>query len=138
MGTDTGGLEYYVNLAVSPDGSRIVLVSSGAQDASGGKTNLILLNADGTGKRAIGPGQQPSWSPDSRRIVFGSLGDLHICDVETGATRRLTNRRAAQHSWPAWSPDGKRIAFVATLSDTTGDGKVDWKDEPGVFLLNLQ
>lgn len=136
MGTDAGGLEYYVNLTVSPDGSKIVLVSSGGQDAAGAPTTLILLNRDGTGKRVLGAGQQPCWSPDGKRFVFSSKGDLYNYSIESGTRQQLTNRRAANHSWPAWSPGGKHIAFVATLRDTNGDGKVDWRDDSSVFLMS--
>jgi len=135
MGAGTGGLEYFVDLAVSPDGARVVLVSSGGQDAGGAPSSLLLANRDGSGKRALGPGRQPSWSPDGQRFVFSRKGDLFVYGVRDGTTRQLTKRRTASHAWPAWAPAGGVLAFSAICADTTGDGKVNWKDAPEVFAL---
>lgn len=135
MGTDAAGLEYYVGLAVSPDGTKVVIVSSGRQDAGGGLTTLILVNADGSGKKEIGAGQQPGWLPDGKSVVFSAKGDLHIYSLESGTAKPITQKRVANHAWPSCSPDGKTTAFTATLSDTNGDGKIDWRDEPAVFIM---
>ena len=137
MGSSTSGLEYFVDLAASPNGSKVLLISSGGQDAKGRSSSLILLNADGSGKKLIGDGQHPCWSADSSLFVFSSNGDLHLYSLADGSTRQLTQKRAANHSWPALSPDGKTLAFVATLADTTGDGKIDWRDQPGVFVMKI-
>ena len=135
MGTAEPGMEYYVDLAASPDGKRLVIVSSGRQDAGGGLTVLILVNADGSDKKTIGPGLQPCWLPDGTAILYSAKGDLFIYDLASGESKALTAKRAANHAWPTVAPDGKRLAFTATLTDTTGDGKTDWRDEPSVFSM---
>jgi hypothetical protein len=71
--------------------------------------------------------QNPSWSPDDRRIVFtgldGGLSDLFIADLD-GRLQRLTQDRYAD-LLPAWSPDGRRIAFT-TDRGTTDLGALDY------------
>ena len=65
----------------SPDGSRIVLVSSVGGDRTYGPA-LYIVNADGTGRRKLfrggnspnsASGQHPVWSPDGRQLVFQRL-----------------------------------------------------------------
>jgi len=137
MGTGTGGLEYYINLAVNPDGGKIILVSSGGQNAGGAPSSLLVVNPDGSGKKTIGPGSEPCWARDGKRFVFVSMGDLWLCTVASGKVKRLTDRRIAGHGWPAWSPDGKQLAFIVRCADTSGDGKIDWQDEPSVSFMNV-
>lgn len=66
---------------------------------------------------------QATCSPDGRAIAFVSdredsrdanmTSDLWLLDLETRATRRLTD---ASHAFeqPVWSPDGQRLACLAT------------------------
>jgi hypothetical protein len=57
----------------------------------------------------------PTWAPDGHAIGFTGmtrgLTDLFVHDLNTGATRRLTNDPYADLQ-PAWSPDGRRLAFA--------------------------
>lgn len=53
--------------------------------------------------RMLVPGGWPSWSPDSRRIAYHTVGSVHMgADYFDGLSK------------PAWSPDGSRIAFVVS------------------------
>ncbi len=55
-------------------------------------------------------------SPDGTRILFVRDGDLHVHDLATDQTTRLTRTTAQSISngRAVWSPDGNRIAFVQT------------------------
>lgn len=107
----------------SPDGRRVVFYSEG----DNGKADLVVANADGTGRRELYPTQQadegaPAFSPDGKRIVYDSdfsgNFDIWIMDAQGGVGRQLT-RHPGRDVAPAWSPDGAKIAF---MSDRTGKG----------------
>lgn len=67
--------------------------------------------------RAVVKGDQPTWSPDGRRIAFQRNGEIRVVDRDGHDERRLTRRAPGLHwpaSSPAWSRDGTRIAFSGT------------------------
>lgn len=111
----------------SPDGQQIAFVSS---NYLGSERQLYIMQRDGTETELLsaitGRMGNLEWSPDGRHIVFtlvpledGAAGKLHILDVETGQSRRLTdsNTRLAE-VYPSWSPDGQYIAFAHTAART--------------------
>ena len=119
----------------SPDGKRIAFVS----DRDGFRKDLVItyeiyvMDADGGNPQNLtndlNNDRSPSWSPDSKRIVFSSARDgnfigefgitseIYLMDADGGNQQRLTENRQNDRS-PVWSPDGKRIAFS---SDRKGD-----------------
>lgn len=88
--------------------------------ADRGVPQIVRISADGTGRRRLTAGAQPSttpvWSPDGQQVAFvrqtGNDSHIEVMSADGGSTRSLTSgtERAAS---PAWSPDGRQIAFVA-------------------------
>jgi Tol biopolymer transport system component/C-terminal processing protease CtpA/Prc len=112
---------------LSRDGSSVVYVTRDAvwrTDLATGTHRQIALtiNADLKGpiytKRTITVGaEQPSWSPDGKKIAFQLRGDIWVMPAEGGSARQLTSGSAIDE-WPRFSPDGRSIAF---FSDRSGN-----------------
>lgn len=108
----------------SPDGRRILFLSG----ESGVALKLWVMNADGSGPRAVGESGSvssfaPSWSPDGSRVAFvcgsGPEGDVYVIGVDGTGERRLSLAepgRSGVDSQPVWSPDGRRI-LIARIND---------------------
>ena len=113
----------------SSDGKRIAFVSDRdghVHPIHGRSTSEIyVMDADGGNPQNLTNDPHhdwsPSWSPDSKRIVFGSDRDrdnnphnteIYVMKADGTNQRRLTNN-LTEDMYPAWSPDGGRIAFSA-------------------------
>ncbi len=104
----------------SPDGERIAFDSDRE-----GERAVYVADANGRNVRRIsgeGWAAVPSWSPDGKSLAFVRAEpgtrraeerpwNLWITDLESGDTRRLTNRKFGQPWGAAWFPDGRRIAY---------------------------
>lgn len=106
----------------SPDSARIVFAS-----LRDGRTNLWVMNADGTNPRALLPGatfiaRAPAWSPVGARLAFASNRDgnfeIYVGDAQAGHAVRITHDRGDDDA-PSWSPDGRKIAFLSTRAGAT-------------------
>jgi TolB protein len=85
-----------------------------------GRTELWVMNADGSGNRMLARGGElydplrfGAWSPDGRRIAFSrsaSFGEIYVVNADGSGQPRLT-QRAGEFMSLRWSPDGRKILF---------------------------
>ena len=93
----------------SPNGRRIAFVRQGA----GGRSDLYVMNADGSGQRLlVQHAREHFWSPDGRQIAFGAYRDrnweLYVMNADGSGQRRLTHTRARNEGHTRWSPAQKQ------------------------------
>jgi RNA polymerase sigma factor (sigma-70 family) len=105
----------------SPDGTRIVFDATPGEEWN--ETRLKAI-ANRDGRPAItdlGPGNCPTFSPDSKKIAFllnpgaqaGAEPGVWVMDAD-GSQRR----RAGRYGAPFWSPDGREF-LINTFDDFT-------------------
>ncbi len=120
--------------SVSPDGKRIAFVLRSTDlEANKGRTDLWLVNADGTGLRQLtwSPESegQPVWSPDGQSLFFlsprGGSSQVFRLPLDGGEAQSVTKLPLDVGAF-ALSPDGKTLAVAlevfpdcATLECTT-------------------
>jgi TolB protein len=117
--------------ACSFDGKKLVYVQQ-----VGNGLSLWISDLDGKNARALiedGRNLLPSWVPDSKHIVWMSVGpvrknqdpasnsQIHIMNTKTGESRRLFSdpeQIKVSNAMPSVSPDGKKVAFASNRSGT--------------------
>lgn len=126
----------------SPARERIAFVSH-----AGGDPELVLMNPDGSGQVSITTNavldQDPSWSPDGSKLVFGSgvspgIG-VFVVNADGSGLTKLAGSSGHDDSDPAWSPDGGRIAFTSNrdgnneiyVMNADGSGQTRLTSDPG-------
>lgn len=130
---DIFDIEFISDPQVSPDGQQIVYQRNFKDVMTdGNRSNLWLINFDGTENRPLTTGNRndfsPRWSPDGKKVLYLSSSDgsvqMYLRWLDSDAEAKLTNLTSSPGN-VQWSPDGKWIAF--TMS-------VPYKDKP---LVNL-
>jgi Tol biopolymer transport system component len=110
------------NPAWSPDGTRIAF-DSDRDEIEGDE--VYVVSPDGFGiSQVVDNGVFPTWSPDSKKILFTSDG-LYVVGVDGAGASRLVEHAV----YGAWSPDGTTIAAAATEYDK------ECKDHHAVIAL---
>jgi len=116
--------------AWSPDGRRLVFVSTSSPSSSGAlfAAHLLTVRADGSEQRRLKgalsgvdfpPG--PSWIDARHILVTAALGQLAVLNSQTGQVeRRIALPRPGTQPAPEaadLSPDGKEIAYTECVND---------------------
>ena len=107
--------------AISPDGSEVIYTRSHVdRERDRWKSELWIVNADGSRNRFLAQGSSPVWSPDGTRIAFlaeaeGGAPQIHVrwMDAE-GAVSQVTRDGPPPRDLH-WSPDSSWIAFTRVV-----------------------
>jgi TolB protein len=108
------------------------------------RAGIHLIHPDGSELRRL-PGtqrfdQNPSWSPDGRRLVFwtnaAATGQIYVANADGSGRRLLTPYPQAQNDpaptdqFPTWSPTGSLISFERVAVEGVEDSWSIWVMRP--------
>ncbi len=104
-------IEFAVDPQIAPDGSQVVYQRNSMDIMRDRRrSELWIVNADGTGHRRLGAGSSPRWSPGGERLAYIASGQIHLRWMDSGETATLTQLLESPRNI-RWSPDGRWIAF---------------------------
>lgn len=108
---------HVTNPSFSPDGDQIAFGGYSSADGEALPTwRLFLADANGENAKAISAntGWHPTWSPDSRQLLFFNAADdgsyhQRVINRDGTGEHRVSLGKFDVHA--AWSPDGGKIAY---------------------------
>jgi hypothetical protein len=113
----------YSQPAISPDGTKVVVVRDDINSADAGADLVILDLATGfvtplTNDRNAFVESSPQWSPDGSQIVFAAApqsapdnADIFVRFANGGGAPTIIARDPSNEVTPVFSPDGRFIAY---------------------------
>jgi Tol biopolymer transport system component len=107
----------------SPDGKRLAFGRSLLVGGSLQRSELCVMNADGSHERRIGVGSNPDWSPGGKRLAYTRGEEIWVSNTDGRMSFPLISG-PGMAGGPAWSPDGHWIVFwsdQASGEATKGD-----------------
>ena len=108
---DVFQLEYAADPQITFVGDRIAYVRTSMDIMTDRKrSELWVVNLDGTGHRRLAAGSSPRWTRDGNRLAYIADGQIQVRWMDTGETSTLTQLTESP-SGIRWSPDGRHIAF---------------------------
>jgi dipeptidyl aminopeptidase/acylaminoacyl peptidase len=121
---------------LSPDGRQIIYTRGWIDRTNDRRrSEMWIMDADGTRKRFLTEGSSPAWSPDGTRIAFLREGEpggnqifIRWMDAE-GAESQVT-RGDRSPSNLQWSPDGRQLAFNMSVPDPTTGWDIEMPSRP--------
>ncbi len=139
---------YNVSPAVSPDGSKIAILT----DRSGYADIMLIDGISGKRIKTLVKGNrsvdfeelkwlQPglSWSPDGSKVVLAAKaggGDVfYLIDIMDYSREKLEFDMDGLFT-AAWSPDGERIAFVGSVGRSSDIFVYDLKEQELINITN--
>jgi imidazolonepropionase-like amidohydrolase/WD40 repeat protein len=134
------GSEHERNPALSPDGRRLLFITSGAW-----KQRVRVLDLETHQMRTLAEGLlywDPAWSRDGRRVVFGGVDAsaarprLFVVDLAEGTTEQFAVPGVGHLSRPQFSADGAWLFYSAQLGAkrTLYRLRLEGEPEPEEFI----
>jgi len=120
------------NPQISPDGSTVLYSRSFVDLQNDGRRSEIwMMNADGSRKRKLMEGGSPVWSPDGARIAYTASGEprgaqifVRWMDDPSAQPSQITNLDESPGGIE-WSPDGTQIAFTMTVRPRQDEWQIE-------------
>jgi len=122
---DIFDIELVADPQIAPDARQIVYVRSFKDIMTdGNRSNLWIINADGSAHRPLTSGNQndysPRWSPNGDRLAYVSTEkgkpQIFMRWMKEGTSAKMTNLQKSPKSMK-WSPDGSRLALVMSVKE---------------------